>query len=717
MNALPWKTRTLAALTLGILTLTGLAAHAQTWNTLAPMTSLRDRLCAATGPDGMVYAIGGLVGLSGLNTVERYDPLTTLAWSGAPPLPVPLTDAAAVTGQDGHIYVLGGAQGNTSKKTLYRYNTLTGQWTTTGQLADMTTPRAYLAAAVDNQGRIYAIGGYNGSNGVLNTVEWYDTVNNQWNPAPPLNYARQGHRAVTGQDGKIYVFGDFPANFEEFDANAYNGNTGAVWGDNGPPNAGNIENGSAAAIAPNGQIFSIGSNFPALTAWNGVSRVAPWTSNNSPDATLLSSTQWMNKKRGGLAATTAEGKVFALGGYNKTPDGTLNTAEAFGNFCAPNFKPCNRLWYRFEESPTIFSMLWNSGSATPAVAITGNPNRVPGRVGKALRFDGTTHISVPANNVPAIGTGGFSIELWVRPDVTANQSGVVELVDNRNAANNWRGYHLFLYRSNTSAPFSLGLQLNDGGSYNNYIGLPATAQIWPGQWAHVAASVERNGSTTTSTLYVNAAKVNTWTTSAYTNANMTCGPLLFGKHPDWGTYFVGEMDEVTLYNCALNWQQILAIFRAGALGKAPSLFKGQVLPEDAVLREGLFVEMHFQSPLRPDAIARKVPLAADGAFEISDLEPDTYLVRIKGDRWLSRTLRIDLTQEDIVVTEDGIRLRGGDANNDNIVDVYDLSVLIQSFDLSAGVAGFIPGADLNNDGLVDVYDLALLIRNFDSEGE
>src|SRR5664279_1876043 len=52
----------------------------------------------------------------------------------------------------------------------------------------------------------------------------------------------------------------------------------------------------------------------------------------------------------------------------------------------------------------------------------------------------------------------------------------------------------------------------------------------------------------------------------------------------------------------------------------------------------------------------------------------------------------------------------GDLNNDNVVNVFDLSVLLTNW----GKAG-VP-ADLNNSGSVDVFDLSILLSNWGQTG-
>src|SRR5260370_32217226 len=59
------------------------------WSPVASMPTARFGLAAATGSNGIVYAIGGSSGLAVttvVNTVEAYDP-TTDSWSAAAPRP------------------------------------------------------------------------------------------------------------------------------------------------------------------------------------------------------------------------------------------------------------------------------------------------------------------------------------------------------------------------------------------------------------------------------------------------------------------------------------------------------------------------------------------------------------------------------------------------------------------------------------------------------
>ena len=116
------------------------------------------------------------------------------------------------------------------------------------------------------------------------------------------------------------------------------------------------------------------------------------------------------------------------------------------------------------------------------------------------------------------------------------------------------------------------------------------------------------------------------------------------------------------------------------------------------------------------ALGYNILLNADGSFSIPAVPEKAYNAYVKGKKWLAKLLPIDARAGD--VTNLQITLLAGDANDDNIVDVNDLAVLIESFDADPTYPNWTDGdADFNCDSLVSVDDLDLFIRNFDKVGE
>src|SRR5262249_14138975 len=101
----------------------------------------------------------------------------------------------------------------------------------------------------------------------------------------------------------------------------------------------------------------------------------------------------------------------------------------------------------------------------------------------------------------------------------------------------------------------------------------------------------------------------------------------------------------------------------------------------------------------------------DGSYVLSNIPARNYSIRVKGAKWLPATRLLDTRSG--LVTELNALLLGGDANNDSVADVEDLSLFIQSFDKCQGDNGFVDGADFNCDVCCDVDDPHILIRNFD----
>jgi N-acetylneuraminic acid mutarotase len=184
------------------------------WTIEAPMPSLRDGVATATGPDGKIYGMGGIEGTGFdsrvVDTVEAYSP-TTNTWSAETSMPTGLVGSAAVTGRDGKIYVVGGDKnGDPGAEVSFGrvevYDPTTNSWAIE---APMPTPRSNLAATRGANGKIYAIGGQDAQGTIVGTVEAYDPATNAWSSETAMPTARDGLGAATGPNGRIYALGGY----------------------------------------------------------------------------------------------------------------------------------------------------------------------------------------------------------------------------------------------------------------------------------------------------------------------------------------------------------------------------------------------------------------------------------------------------------------------------------------------------------------------------
>ena len=103
---------------------------------------------------------------------------------------------------------------------------------------------------------------------------------------------------------------------------------------------------------------------------------------------------------------------------------------------------------------------------------------------------------------------------------------------------------------------------------------------------------------------------------------------------------------------------------------------------------------------------------AAGNFSLPKVPAGKYSLWIKGSQWLAVALPIDLTTKD--VTGLTAFLRGGDADNNNSVDIADFSILVNSYngDVDDPTSNYDPRADFNGDGLVDIADFGILVNNY-----
>ena len=182
-----------------------------TWTPKRDMPTTRARMAAVTY-DGMIYVFGGAERRSGkvLDAVEVFNPEAGErgAWKKLAKLPQALAaTSAAVVGDK--IYVIGGwdkGMQNEVFGTVFEYDPKEDEF---DQKRDMPTPRGGLGAAA-SQGKIYAIGGWNFEDGVLDVVEVYDPATDTWAAKKPMPIKRALF-GMTLLSGRIFAIGGLSA--------------------------------------------------------------------------------------------------------------------------------------------------------------------------------------------------------------------------------------------------------------------------------------------------------------------------------------------------------------------------------------------------------------------------------------------------------------------------------------------------------------------------
>ena len=149
--------------------------------------------------NGELYVFGGNHYATMLSRFDIYNP-TTDTWRYGGEIPVTGTPDGALTFDD-NIYVYD----QTDSGELWAYNPVADTWDTTS-IPLMSVPH-YCGEFQDVNGRIYAIGGVNGSS-FSSSVESWAPGEESWRMEPSLNIARSNFAsAVIGND--IYIFGGY----------------------------------------------------------------------------------------------------------------------------------------------------------------------------------------------------------------------------------------------------------------------------------------------------------------------------------------------------------------------------------------------------------------------------------------------------------------------------------------------------------------------------
>ncbi|MEM6794480.1 MAG: LamG-like jellyroll fold domain-containing protein [Acidobacteriota bacterium] len=220
-------------------------------------------------------------------------------------------------------------------------------------------------------------------------------------------------------------------------------------------------------------------------------------------------------------------------------------------------------WYPFDESGGVVAL--DIRGLHFGTKVNG-PTPTTGKVASALLFDGVDdYVEVAHTNSYNIdgpgATDAFSIDAWIR---TSGEGGTIA---SKRVASSWPSHSLgwsffvqndelwFGMFTDATSPFSLLV--------------PATDVIQPDTWHHVTATVDHASQTLR--LYVDGRIVKeTVSYPAMVTANTA--PLFIGafRSPSTGQmggFFEGEIDEVELFNRALEPEEVFLLYAAQSLGK------------------------------------------------------------------------------------------------------------------------------------------------------
>jgi N-acetylneuraminic acid mutarotase len=271
---------------------------------------------AGAAINNTLFTVGGgicnaCVGFGGgeVPTVETYD-TSSGAWYSKGPLQTARFGSSSST-VNGKVYALGGTSGNQSQpvSTVEEYDLGTDVWSVK---TNMPTPRWKLTSSTVN-GVIYTMGGGTSGNQCVPTgaVEAYDPVSNSWTTKQATPTARWG-AASDVINGQIYLVGGSqacPQNnvIVSAELDVYDPGTNA-WTVLKPMPTPRWD---LAAASANGKFYAIG-------GWDPINQKALDTVEQFDPATSLWTTKHpMPTARSGLVALTINAKIYAFGGVNQ----------------------------------------------------------------------------------------------------------------------------------------------------------------------------------------------------------------------------------------------------------------------------------------------------------------------------------------------------------------------------------------------------------------
>ncbi len=335
------------------------------WKPKASMPEKQDGLAVGV-IGGKIYLVGGSASYLAAN--EAYD-ATGDVWTGRAPMPTARAGPGVGAPGNGKLYAIGGFNG-TYLDTVEEYDRATspplGTWTAK---APMPTPRAYLTVVSVN-GKLYAIGGSSGTT-FYASVEEYDPATDAWSSKAPMPTPRFLHSAVE-VNGKIYVIGGITALF----GGATNQNVKVIYLDTveiyDPATdswtTGSLmptPRGSAGAASPGNDMIYVAGGFDGSVSHITTERYNPQINQWDKRASLGNPGPPPNGRHGlAVVAPLMSTSVFAIGGEYTTAAG----------FVANNWSTSGTVYVAVEA--------YQRDPATLAASLAVEPN--PAAVGKAV---------------------------------------------------------------------------------------------------------------------------------------------------------------------------------------------------------------------------------------------------------------------------------------------------------------------------------------------
>ena len=193
------------------------------------------------------------------------------------------------------IMTTGGYDGNVCLLSSFVFSLHNEKW---GHLASMHISR-HDHGTVTLRNRLFVIGGFNSQRGPLNSVEYYNSLRNEWIDMPPMSSQRKS-LGVCAFDNKLFVSGGLDGNYNALDSVEFYNDELKVWTTFIPMNQPRYSHG---LVGSEKGLFAIG-------GW----KLTTVEHFNDGEWRMLSP---MNVSRAGATSIIQNNKIYVFGGYSE----------------------------------------------------------------------------------------------------------------------------------------------------------------------------------------------------------------------------------------------------------------------------------------------------------------------------------------------------------------------------------------------------------------
>jgi hypothetical protein len=225
-------------------------------------------------------------------------------------------------------------------------------------------------------------------------------------------------------------------------------------------------------------------------------------------------------------------------------------------------------WWKLDEGEGI-SAYDSSGSGNTGTLTTMDPPNdwVAGKFGKALDFDGSDDLvnsGDPASGVLDVGTGDFTVCSWIKNSQSLAGDNTHFIIASKKTLLNG-SYVGWAYALHGGINDGIELRINDGHTANDNTPNPSSSQnslLSDGNWHHVCATAVRTNNVTH---YIDGKNVGGGAINTNSLTISNGNNFKIASYDGSTSYrFLGQIDDVRVYNYALTAEQIKQIMNEGS---------------------------------------------------------------------------------------------------------------------------------------------------------